>query len=53
MYEDRPEVCRGYPYVGGDVPSRMVGIIERAGTCPVVFEMLERLKDMLGFRRYR
>ncbi len=45
VYEDRPEACRGYPYVGGNVSSRMVGIIERAGTCPIIFEMLERLKD--------
>jgi Fe-S-cluster containining protein len=53
VYDDRPKVCRGYPYVGGDVPSRMVGIIERAETCPIIFHMLERLKDALGFRRYR
>ena len=32
VYEDRPKVCRGYPYVGGDVPLRMIGIIERAET---------------------
>jgi Fe-S-cluster containining protein len=44
VYEDRPQACRDYPYVGGNVASRMVGIIERAGTCPIIFEMLERLK---------
>ena len=53
VYEDRPKVCQGYPYVGGDVPSRTIGIIERAETCPIIFDMLERLKDALGFRKYR
>ena len=51
VYEDRPEPCRGYPYVGGNLVSRMVGIIERAGTCPIVFDMLERVKDAIGFTR--
>lgn len=51
VYEARPDACRGYPYIGGDVPSRMIGIIERAGTCPIVFEMLEQLKRHVGFKR--
>lgn len=53
VYEDRPEVCRGYPYVGGNIRSRMIGIIERAETCPIIFHMLEELKDAVGFRRFR
>jgi uncharacterized protein len=52
VYEDRPEACRGYPYVGGGIVLGMVGVIERAGTCPIIFDMLERLKDAVGFRRY-
>ena len=52
VYEDRPEPCRAYPYIGGDVAARMIGIIERAGTCPIVFEMVEQLKRRLVFRRY-
>lgn len=48
VYEERPDACRGYPYVGGNVSFRMMGIIERAGTCPIVFEMLERLKAAVG-----
>lgn len=51
VYEDRPQACRGYPYIGGHIASRMVAIIERAGTCPIVFDMLERLKEASGFRR--
>jgi len=53
VYEDRPDACRGYPYVGGNISSRMIGIIERAETCPIIFAMLEELKDELGFRRLR
>jgi Fe-S-cluster containining protein len=52
VYEVRPQACRDYPYVGGDVRSRSAGIIERAGTCPIIFNMWERLKGELGFRRF-
>ncbi len=50
VYEDRPDACRGYPYIGGHVASRMPGIIERAAACPIVFEMLEQMKDAVGFK---
>ena len=53
VYEDRPDCCHGYPYLGGEIATRMIGIIERASTCPIVYEMLERLKDSTAFRRYR
>lgn len=52
VYEDRPDACRGYPYIGGEVMPRIVGIIERAGTCPIVFDMLEKLKSAVGFRQF-
>ena len=47
----KPDVCTGYPYT--DQPDRlssMYGIIEHAEVCPVVFEILERLKVMYRFR---
>ena len=47
----KPDVCRGFPYT--DHPDRlssMYGIIEHAQVCPVVFEILERLKKIYGFR---
>lgn len=53
VYECRPEPCRGYPYIGGDIRSHSLAVLERAATCPIVFEMLERLKTELGFRRWR
>lgn len=46
----RPENCRKYPYT--DQPERlqsMYSILEAAEVCPVVYEILERLKDMYGF----
>lgn len=53
VYEDRPSACRGYPYIGGDVSTKMISILERAETCPIVFEMLEQLKAALRYRPYR
>lgn len=53
VYDGRPEGCRGYPYIGGEIATRMLSIIEQAGTCPIVYDMLERLKDTTAFRRYR
>ena len=34
------------------IQSRMIGILERAGTCPIVFEMLEQMKTHVGFRNF-
>ena len=47
----KPEVCVDFPYT--DQPDRlssMFSIIEHAEICPVVFEILERLKEMYGFK---
>ena len=47
----KPDDCVEFPYT--DHPERlssMYSIIEHAEVCPVVFEILERLKVMYGFR---
>jgi Fe-S-cluster containining protein len=47
----RPRVCEGFPFT--DQPDRlssMMSIIGHAEVCPIVFEILERLKVMYGFR---
>jgi Fe-S-cluster containining protein len=47
----KPEECRGYPYT--DQPDRigsLYGVMEFAEVCPVVFEIVQRLKDIYGFR---
>ena len=48
----KPEECRDFPHT--DKPDRLgslLGIVSFAEECPVVFEMLERLKDIYRFRR--
>ena len=46
----KPDVCNEFPYTDkpGRLP-RMYGVIKNAELCPVVFEILERLKVMYGF----
>ena len=46
-----PRCCKNYPYT--DKPerlSRMLGIIGSSYVCPVVFEILEQLKEQYGFK---
>ena len=51
VYEDRPDDCRGYPYLDRpDFTSRLWGMIERTFTCPIVYEVMEELKSQVGFR---
>ena len=48
----KPSECAAYPYT--DRPGRMgslLNIIASAEVCPVVYEMLERLKDTYHFRK--
>lgn len=52
IQECKPEECRGFPYT--DKPDRwssLYSILDFAEQCPVVFEMLERLKKTYWFRR--
>lgn len=48
----KPQSCIDYPFT--DQPERLfslISIIESASVCPVVFEMIERLKIEYGFKR--
>jgi Fe-S-cluster containining protein len=50
IYACRPSDCAGYPFT--DRPGRlasMLSVIEFAEICPVVFEILERLKIIYHF----
>jgi hypothetical protein len=50
VYEDRPADCRGYPYLyDSDFAYRMIGMIGRTFTCPIVYEVLEELKESVGY----
>lgn len=54
VYEDRPAACRGYPYLyKPEFVFRILAMIERTFTCPIVYEVLEELKSSLGFLRRR
>jgi Fe-S-cluster containining protein len=51
IHSCKPDSCKGYPYT--DRPERLfrlISVIEFARTCPVVFEILERLKAQYRFR---
>ncbi len=51
IYECRPSACAGYPFTNyPDRLSSMMSILEFAETCPIVFEMLERLKETYRFK---
>lgn len=50
IYENRPDVCRGYPYLhkaGFSYRTRMM--IERTFICPIVFNVMEELKKEIAF----
>jgi Fe-S-cluster containining protein len=54
VYEDRPADCRGYPYLyEPEFVSRTMGMIERTSTCPIVYEVMEELKESLRFAKQR
>ena len=54
VYECRPEVCRDFPHT--DKPERLWSLLSVMGTaeiCPVVFEIVKRLKTIYRFKRGR
>ena len=54
VYEDRPADCSGYPYLyRPGFESRTMAMIERTSTCPIVYEVMEELKESLGLLRGR
>jgi Fe-S-cluster containining protein len=50
IYEVRPSVCAGYPHLHRNFRNRLWQTLDNAETCPIVFNVLERLKPRLGFR---
>jgi uncharacterized protein len=52
VYEDRPADCSGYPYLyEPEFMFRTMGMIGRTFTCPIVYEVMEELKNSLGWPR--
>ena len=45
VYEDRPQACRDFPYLHDrNFRSRTLMMIESCATCPIVFNVWDRLK---------
>lgn len=51
IYEDRPEDCRSFPHLHKKrFISRLWGVIENYSICPIVFNVLEKLKTELNYK---
>lgn len=47
IYEDRPRACRDYPHTDRRRMQQILDItLKNAATCPAVFEIIERLKNL-------
>ena len=52
IYENRPEECSRFPYTNEEgFISRLWGMLNSYEICPIVFNLMERLKQELRFRR--
>jgi Fe-S-cluster containining protein len=49
VYDSRPQSCRDYPAFTPDFRWLKDEIIRGAGQCPIIFNVIERLKDRLGW----
>ena len=50
IYEVRPSVCADYPHLRKNFRSRVWQVLDNATVCPIVYNVLERLKKHLGFQ---
>ena len=54
IYENRPIQCKKFPYTNQTgFTSRLFGMIEFYEICPIVFNLMEELKDETRFYRKR
>jgi Fe-S-cluster containining protein len=52
VYEARPEDCRSYPNLHkDDINSHLLSIMGSYGICPIVYNVMETLKEETGFDR--
>jgi Fe-S-cluster containining protein len=51
IYPVRPSVCVNYPHLHRNFRSRLWQAIDNAGVCPIVYNVLERLKVQWKFQR--
>jgi uncharacterized protein len=51
IYKNRPEDCKSYPHVNKkNFTTRTFAMLDNYGVCPIVFNVMERLKIELRFR---
>lgn len=50
LYDTRPEDCQSYPHLHkNEFISRLYGVFENYAICPIVFNVIEELKEKLSF----
>jgi Fe-S-cluster containining protein len=52
VYEARPRACRDFPHLGSGVRSlgsRLPSVFKRASICPIVYNVLESYKKLIGY----
>jgi Fe-S-cluster containining protein len=49
-YAARPDECRAYPHLHADFVAHSIRRIEDAFVCPIVYNVVEGIKDALGWR---
>jgi len=53
VYDARPRACRNFPHLGISVRSlggRLTSVFKRASICPIVYNVLESYKKLIGYR---
>ncbi|HML15675.1 MAG TPA: YkgJ family cysteine cluster protein [Bryobacteraceae bacterium] len=53
VYEARPGNCERFPHLlrgAGSLESRMWALVDRATYCPIVYNWMERVKDLTKFK---
>lgn len=53
VYEARPRACREFPHLATgarSLGSRMPSVFKRASLCPIVYNVLESYKELIGYR---
>lgn len=54
IYEVRPKTCETFPHLlrgMGSIPFRMWAFVDRATYCPIVYNWMEKVKDLTNFRK--
>ncbi len=56
VYEARPRACRDFPHLAGggrSLGGRIPSIFKRAGMCPIVYNVLDAYKKLIGYHPAR